>query len=272
LLPQLRDEVRSYGPQLVVSVFATGASAAVHLRDEHPDLSLVVFITDSFAHAMWVHEGTDLFLVTSELAAASVRRYWPAAAVQVVRAPVRAAFYDVPPQDAARKLFGVPGQAHCVLLMSGAWGIGPLDAVARTLAEAGWWVLVVGGSNERLAHRLAAVATAQPTVVPFGYTDQIPELMAASDVVVTSSGDTCREARVVGRPLVLLDVVPGHGRENLMHELELGNAAVYSPTPSSVLGAAEAMLSSGRAEPALDSAADWNQEFAETLIRAGIPL
>ena len=59
---------------------------------------------------------------------------------------------------------------------------------------------------------------------PFGFTDRVPELMAAADLVITSSGDTCTEARTVGRPLLLLDVVQGHGRDNLQHELELGDA------------------------------------------------
>jgi processive 1,2-diacylglycerol beta-glucosyltransferase len=55
--------------------------------------------------------------------------------------------------------------------------------------------------------------------------------MSAADVVVTSPGDACREARVIGRSIMLLDVVPGHGRENLGHELEMGSAAVSSPEP-----------------------------------------
>ena len=55
--------------------------------------------------------------------------------------------------------------------------------------------------------------------------------MAAADLVVTSSGDTCAEARTVGRPLLLLDVVQGHGRDNLQHELELGDAGVTSAAP-----------------------------------------
>ena len=96
MLPKLVEEVDRYAPDLVVSVFATGASAAVHLKDKRPDLATVVFMTDSFAHGMWAHEGTDLFLVTSELAAASVRRYHPDARVRVVEAPVRPDFYDSP--------------------------------------------------------------------------------------------------------------------------------------------------------------------------------
>src|SRR5450631_2049590 len=75
----------------------------------------------------------------------------------------------------------------------------------------------------------AGCAARQPRVRAFGFTDAVPALMAAADLVITSSGDTCTEARVVGRPLLLLDVVQGHGRDNLQHELELGEAAVTSP-------------------------------------------
>ena len=86
-------------------------------------------------------------------------------------------------------------------------------------------VLAVAGRNARLEARLRAIAKAQPRLRVFGYTDQIPVLMAAADLVITSSGDTCAEARVVGRPLLLLDVVQGHGRDNLQHELDLGRPA-----------------------------------------------
>jgi processive 1,2-diacylglycerol beta-glucosyltransferase len=277
MLPQLRAEVNRSQPDLIVSVFATGASAAVHLRDEHPDATTVVFITDSFAHRMWVHEGTDLFLVTSPMAAASVRRYWPRAVVEVVNAPVRAGFYSAPTQTLARAALGVPADGTCVLLISGAWGLGPLDSVARSLAQAGHWVLAVGGSNAKLVDRLQAIAATEPRVTPFGYTDRIPELMSASDVIVTSSGDTCREARVIGRGLILLDVIPGHGRENLMHELELGDAAVCSPEPASVVGTVEVFLAehgspADRASVPTMSAAEWDKEFIDSLVRAGVAL
>jgi UDP-N-acetylglucosamine:LPS N-acetylglucosamine transferase len=229
-------------------------------------------MTDAFAHRMWVHQGTDLFLVTSTLAAASVRRYLPRARVEVVAAPVRSAFYSAPDRPTARKALGVPPAVPCVLLMSGAWGIGPLDETAKALAEAGAWVLAVGGSNAALTRRLMAVGRTQPTVLGFGFTDRVPELMAAADVVVTSSGDTCREARVIGRGLILLDVVPGHGRENLMHELELGGSAVCEPTPDGVVGAVQTFLADHDAScsPATIGADAWEDEFVTALERTGI--
>jgi len=39
----------------------------------------------------------------------------------------------------------------------------------------------------------------------------------------------------VGRPLLLLDVVQGHGRDNLQHELDLGDAAVTSARPAEMV-------------------------------------
>jgi UDP-N-acetylglucosamine:LPS N-acetylglucosamine transferase len=107
-------------------------------------------------------------------------------------------------------------------------------------------------------------------VVAFGYTDRIAELMAASDVIVTSSGDTCREARVVGRHLVLLDVVPGHGRENLMHELELGDAWACLPTPASVVGNVRLALDAPPTEAPRPTADAWSAALVKALRDAGI--
>jgi processive 1,2-diacylglycerol beta-glucosyltransferase len=257
MFPHIRALVDDFGPELVVPVFATGAGAVARLKDAGYPLVSVVIMTDSFAHRMWVYESTDLFLVTSRAAAESVRRYWPEARVGVVTAPVRPDFYRAPSRAAARDRFGVPEDARCVLLMSGAWGLGPLDEAAEALAADGIWVLAVAGSNARLEAQLRAVAARDRRVLPFGYTEDVPELMAASDVVVTSSGDTCREARTIGRGIVLLDVVPGHGRENLMHEIELGGAAVCMPTPDSIARAVKVFIDDptrSQVAPALDAA------------------
>lgn len=234
--------VASFAPDLIVSVFATGAGAVARLKSDGLTVPSVVVITDSFAHRMWVHDETDLFLVMSDLTAESVRRYRPEAPLVVVPAPVRPGFLTAPDRAAARRQLGVPDEVTCVLLMSGAWGLGPLDDVARALAEAGIWCLAVAGTNAALRHALERLARTYPQVVVFGYTDRVPELMAAANVVVTSSGDTCREARTVGRGIVLLDVVPGHGRENLLHELELGGSTACLATPTSITGAVRAFL------------------------------
>ena len=122
---------------------------------------------------------------------------------------------------------------------------------AEALGNAGVHVLAVAGRNPKLEQRLRSIASRQPLVHPFGFTDQIPDLMAASDLVITSSGDTCTEARVIGRPLLLLDVVQGHGRDNLQHELELGDAAVASGRAADVVRATLAALETAKPPPTM---------------------
>ena len=271
LVPRLRDYLDASPADLAVSVFATAASAVSVLADRYPGMSHVVLCSDVTPHRLWVHRNVDLYLVTSAAAEAAVRRYQPRARVQVVPPPVRPGFRDPPSQEEARAGLDLDGQDPAVLLMSGAWGLGPLAQAAAALADAGVNVLAVAGRNARLEGRLRAAARGRPRLHVFGYTERIPELMAAADLVITSSGDTCAEARTVGRPLLVLDVVQGHGRDNLQHELELGDAGVTSPRPAEVLRTALAALervkppSSGAVRPPL-----WEDAFSTALETIGL--
>jgi processive 1,2-diacylglycerol beta-glucosyltransferase len=113
-----------------------------------------------------------------------------------------------------------------------------------------------------------------PRITPFGFTDRIPELMAAADVVVALPGaTTCSEARVVGRHLLLLDVMPGHGRDNLLHELELGAAHVCVPTARGVTASTLALRDQAIG-PLLRTgpAARWEPAFAAALQQIGLDL
>jgi processive 1,2-diacylglycerol beta-glucosyltransferase len=266
LVPRLRDYLDEHPAELAISVFSTAVSAVSRLAERYPAMSHVVFCTDVTPHRLWVHRNVDLYLVTSAVAQAAVRRFDPAARVLIVPAPVRPAFYRAPAQPAARSELAVPDEEPCVLLMSGAWGLGPVAAAAEALGNAGVHVLAVAGRNARLERRLTAVAARQPRVRAVGFTDLIPALMAAADLVITSSGDTCAEARVVGRPLLLLDVVPGHGRDNLQHELELGAAGVSSPDTADLVSCALAAL--GRVRPVTAGPASSPAAFEAALTAA----
>jgi UDP-N-acetylglucosamine:LPS N-acetylglucosamine transferase len=258
----------------VISVFATGASAAARLKAETPSRRTVVLCTDVAVHRLWVGEGTDLFLVTSEAAAASVRRFLPRAEVSVVPPPVRAAFHAAPSQEEARAALGVPAGEPCVLLIDSGWGFGPLVGSVSALAAAGVWVLAVAGRRRAVERRLRELAATARRVRPFGFTDRVPELMAAADVVVALPGaTTCSEARVVGRQLLLLDVMPGHGRDNLQHELELGGAHVCGPDPAGVTASALAVLDKmPRPVPSAGAVPRWEPAFVAALQRIGLDL
>jgi UDP-N-acetylglucosamine:LPS N-acetylglucosamine transferase len=269
LAPRVRELLDQEPTDLVVSVFATAAGAVDALHPAVPPH--MVFCTDVTPHRLWVHESTDLFLVTSEVAAAGVRRFRPDAAITVVPPPLRRPFYSPPSRLDARDEFGIPPQARCVLLMSGAWGLGPVAEAASALAASGVHVLAVAGRNDQLLARLRAAASREPRIHALGYTDQVPALMTAADLVITSSGDTCSEARAIGRRLLLLDVVPGHGRDNLQHELELGFADVTGAQPRDVVRAALAALERPAPQPSVGAErAPWEKAFDEALGSVGL--
>ncbi len=235
LVAALRQELRRAPADLLISVFAAGVPAAAQLAGSAPQLRTLVLCPDALPHALWVREGIDLFLVTSPAAAAGVRRYVPGARVAVVPPPVRPVFYQPTSPGTARAELGIPPGARCVLLMGGGWGLGPVEGAARALAAAGVHVLAVAGRNWRLEARLRALAASSPRVHPYGFTPDIPGLMSASDLVVTLPGAlTCAEARAAGRRLMLVDAMPGHGRENVQYQLEQGGAEVCNPRPADI--------------------------------------
>jgi processive 1,2-diacylglycerol beta-glucosyltransferase len=272
LVPALLDYLDRNTPDLLLSVFATGAAAASEVAARYPAMRHIVLCTDVTPHRLWVHRNVDMYLVLAEVSEPAVLRFQPDARVQVIPPPVRPAFYHALGQAQARASLSISPGERCVLLMSGAWGLGPVAAAAEALAAAGVHVLAVAGRNERLARKLAAVAGRQPRIRAFGFTDRIPDLMSAADLVITTPGDTCLEARIVGRPLLLLDVLQGHGRDNLQHELELGDALVTSAGAADVTRTALAALE--RVKPAAAgpsrSQADWESAFTAALGSCGL--
>jgi hypothetical protein len=273
LVPAVRRALAEEPADLIVATFATGASVAAKLHPEMPGTKTMVLCTDVDPYWLWVWEELDLFLVTSQAGVGSVRRYAPGAKVQIVPRPVRPAFYEAPGQYSARQALGLAADADVVLLMGGGWGLGPVEDLARTLGDAGIDVLAVAGNNAGLRTRLERAATAWATIHPFGFTDRVPELMAAADLVVTTPGaTTCSEARVVGRHLVVVDAFPGHGRQNLQHELELGDADGVGPSVHEVLRMARHVLSDVRRPlpTGVRPAREWPDAFAQALASLGL--
>ncbi len=96
--------------------------------------------------------------------------------------------------------------------------------------------------------------------------------MAAADVIVALPGAvTCGEARVVGRHLLLLDVMPGHGRDNLQHELELGDADACVPTPGGVTASVLALRDQA-VGPFPSRVPRWEPAYIAALRRIGLDL
>jgi processive 1,2-diacylglycerol beta-glucosyltransferase len=263
LVPHLRDYLDRHPVEMVISISPAAASAVSTVAPRYPFMRHVVLCVDASPHRLWIHPRVDLYLVRSAAAEPAVHRFQPDARVVVIPPPVRAQFYRPPAQRVARIGLGVPEDERCVLLVGGSRSEGPLADIAEALAAAGLNVLAVAGDSGRLERKLCDVAERRSRVLAFGFTDRMPELMAAADLVITIPGGICSEARTVGRPLLLLDLVQGHGRDDLLYELELGDASVTSKRPSDVVRSALACLERIKPAPAgpTRSLADWEDKL-----------
>ena len=105
--------------------------------------------------------------------------------------------------------------------------MGPVAEILTVLdkVEAGFQVVVVAGKNEELRRELAARDYRHPTRV-LGFVTNMHELMAVSDLIVTKPGGlTTSEALAMGKPLFILNPIPGQEAANSDFLLERGAAA-----------------------------------------------
>ena len=85
--------------------------------------------------------------------------------------------------------------------------------------------MVVTGRNEELRRELAAQDRKHPTHV-LGFVTNMHELMAVADLIITKPGGlTSSEALAMGKPLFILNPIPGQEAANSDFLLEHGAAA-----------------------------------------------
>jgi 1,2-diacylglycerol 3-beta-galactosyltransferase len=155
------------------------------------------------------------------------------AQVHTTGLPVSASFTEVPGDWLAlRREFGWPVERPVVLLIGGGDGVGPVYPLARAIADARLPVTlaVVTGRNVRLQKRMEAHEWPIPTNI-YGFVRNMPQMMAASDVLLSKAGPgTISEAFQMGLPVILYHCLPGQEEGNVQHVVD-GGAGVWAPRP-----------------------------------------
>lgn len=209
---------------------------------------LVSVVTDFEAHAFWMDPAVGLTCVAApETKARLVARGVPARDVAVTGIPVSPRFAAAPSRAEARRRHGLRDDMAVLLVLAGGFGMGPVAEVVAGLGRTPGplQLVVVCGRNEPLRRRVAALEHPHPTRV-LGFTREIPSLMAAADLVVTKPGGlTVSEALALGRPLLIVNPIPGQEAANSDFLLERG-AAVKAGRPEDLPGRVTALFAGGR--------------------------
>jgi processive 1,2-diacylglycerol beta-glucosyltransferase len=191
------------------------------------DPLVVSIVTDFEAHALWMNRCVDLYCVAAEETKARlVARGASAANVIATGIPISARFSANPNRESVRKTLGLRDDLPVLLVLSGGFGMGPVAEILSELDKVGqqFQTVVVTGRNEELRRELAAVDRKHPTHV-LGFASNMHELMAIADLIITKPGGlTSSEALAMGKPLFILNPIPGQEAANSDFLLERGAA------------------------------------------------
>ncbi len=212
----------------VITTHFTAAEMLARARQKgQPVPPVSVVVTDFDVHWMWIHRALDEFFVADEEAGARLAgRGVPRDRIHVTGIPVCPQFARAHDGAACRRAAGLPVDGTTVMLMAGGFGVSRIDRIARKLLDHahGLRVIAVAGRNAALHESLQAVARDYPgRMAAVGFTDRIEEYMAASDLVITKPGGlTTSECLALGKPMIMIDPIPGQEVHNATYVMEKG--------------------------------------------------
>jgi processive 1,2-diacylglycerol beta-glucosyltransferase len=214
----LARTIAEHDPDVVVSTYPAVTVVLARLRRTGAvRCSTVATITDLTGLFFWAQPGIDVHLVMYGESMPSVERIAGRGSVQLVRPLISAEFLQPRCPVEARRALGLPRDGRAVVVSGGGWGVGDIAGAVRefTRVPEVSSIVCLAGRNEQLEARLRASFAHEPRVRVYGFTDKMPEILAAADVLVHSTGGvTCLEARAAGTPVVSYGLPVGHARLN----------------------------------------------------------
>ncbi|HEX3622022.1 MAG TPA: glycosyltransferase [Acidimicrobiales bacterium] len=224
----MRRWIAESRPDVVVSTYPMSSLVLGRLREARAiDVPVATFITDFAVHPLWTHPGVDEHLCVHPQAAADARRH--VGGVTTSPGPLVPERFTASLVGGARARaeLGLAHDDRVVLLVAGSWGVGEIEQTFDDIVAIGRYTpLVVCGRNEKLRRHLAARAGG----AVIGWTEEMPTLMAAADVLVQNAGGlTCMEAFAAGLPVVSYRPIAGHGRGNAA-DMERAGVAAWVPS------------------------------------------
>jgi processive 1,2-diacylglycerol beta-glucosyltransferase len=211
-----------FQPDIVVSVFPPYPYLLQQLSPDRKCKSVVV-VTDSITvNAIWYRCTADYFLVPNEQSAAVVRA--GGIAPEIIKTfgfPVNPKFADLAGKRSSLLPHARPRVLH---MISG--GKRQAPELVRRLADLEIDLTVTVGHDEKLRQTIESL-TQNRGIEVVGWTDQLPELLSASHVLIGKAGGaTVQETIAAGCPMIINHVVSGQEEGNAQLIFETGSGAI----------------------------------------------
>jgi processive 1,2-diacylglycerol beta-glucosyltransferase len=226
--------LQDYQPEIVVCTHFLPAGVLSSLTpSDRPTPRQVTVITDLDVHAIWLSRSCEHYFVALDESRERLKAFGIAAErISVTGIPVDPAFALPKNKSAICDKHGLLENCPTILVSAGRLRRDPLERVMHSLMSlrCNAQIIVVCGGNEDLRKRVSQDVSrlsvdALVTFKIVGYTRDMDELMAVSDIMVGRPGGlTTAEALASGLACVIVKPIPGQEERNADHLLEAGAA------------------------------------------------
>lgn len=219
--------IQEFCPTLIISTHPFSSQMCAILKQKGKvNCTLATVMTDYAPHNQWLvaHEFVDYYFVAHEgMKEQLIERGVEPNKIYATGIPLSNRFllnYDKPKILQEYNLS--PDKKTILFFCGGEYGFGKdktfnrLKAIIDTFPNL--QVIAIAGRNEKMKERFDALVeetNSRNTVKILSYTNQVPELMSVSDLVITKPGGlTTTESLASGLPLIIIDPLPGQEEEN----------------------------------------------------------
>ncbi|HWO01269.1 MAG TPA: glycosyltransferase [Blastocatellia bacterium] len=234
--------LREYQPDVIICTHFLPAEIVSWLKArERIACRQAIIVTDFDVHAMWLcHHYEQYFVAIDEARAYLEALAIPGNKITVSGIPIDPVFALRRDKGEMRRKHGLAPDRTTILLSAGGFGVGSLEHLITSLVplQTPAQIVAISGRNEDLKERVSQLAArinadTRLMVKPVGYTQEMDELMSASDLVVGKPGGlTTSEALAKGLVLVIANPIPGQEERNSDHLLEAGAAIRCNNMPT----------------------------------------
>lgn len=219
--------IQEFCPTLIISTHPFSSQMCAILKQKGKlSCTLATVMTDYAPHNQWLvaHEFVDYYFVAHEgMKEQLIERGVEPNKIYATGIPLSNRFLLNYDKSKVLQEYNLsPDKKTILFFCGGEYGFGKdktfnrLKAIIDTFPNL--QVIAIAGRNEKMKERFDALVeetNSRNTVKILSYTNQVPELMSVSDLVITKPGGlTTTESLASGLPLIIIDPLPGQEEEN----------------------------------------------------------
>lgn len=219
--------LREKQPDLIISTHPFGSQMCSYLkRKEKISAKIATIMTDFAPHDQWLvgHETTDYFFVAnSKMQKYLVSKDIPESKVFVTGIPISNRFLQNYSKQEIMTQYQLDENKKTILFFGGGeFGIGKTRTfqIFESFLKCNQpiQIIAIAGKNEKMKIAFEEIVqkyNKEHSVKILGFTNQVPEFMAISDLVVTKPGGlTTSESLASNLPMLVINPIPGQEEEN----------------------------------------------------------